>query len=148
MQGLLLHIYWTLYPYHVDIHSIPGKGNDLVHQSRLMTCVNDESVRDLITFYDMDAWQTEWWRSMVDQSRRPYPSSDNLVHQSRLTVCVNGEGVRDLITFYDVDVCRTEGWEIHDGSIMKHGVSEGHRRMYLIFSRVLCWRDDMWSPSR
>ena len=78
-KGLLLRIYWTLYPYHVDIHSIPGKGNNLVHQSRLMVCVNNEGVRDLITFYDVDAWQTEWRRSTVDRSRRLYPSSDNLV---------------------------------------------------------------------
>ena len=68
-----MHIYWTLYPYHVDIYPIPGKGNNLVHQSCLMAYVNDESVCDLITFYDMDAWQTEWQRSMVDQSRHPYP---------------------------------------------------------------------------
>ena len=51
-KGLLLR---TLYPNHVDINSIPGKGNNLVHQSRLMVCVNNEGVRDLITFHDVDA---------------------------------------------------------------------------------------------
>ena len=51
-------------------HPYPSSDN-LVHQSRLMVCVNDEGVRDLITFYDVDAWQTEWRRSTVDQSRRP-----------------------------------------------------------------------------